>query len=1270
MSLKKKQTIGYRYYMTLQMGIGRGEIDSLLEIKVGDRIAWQDVMKEPGEFAINQPTLFGGDQAEGGIDGTAELMLGRPNQKVSDKIKNWLGGIVPDFRGCTTMIFDGLVCSMSAYPKTWKMKVHRTLRGWDGDVWQPDLCRINMEVPLSEGGSTFIIGMNPAHILYQVCTDSVWGRGMPRSLMDEEAWTYAAQKLYDENFGLCIAWRRSDNLDAFAQDIIDTIGATLYVDKKKGRMVLKLIRDDYDMDSVPMLDHDSGLLSIEEMSLASGSEAVNEVVVKYHDPITNQDASVREQSLAAIQINTAVNSKSQEYLAVPTPALAARLAKRDLRIATLPLKTFQITCDRRAWYVQPGDVIRIKDDTRDQADIALRVGSVTDGTLTDGKVTISAVEDVFIMPVKGTGGVQPSQYVPPDKTPKPTKFFSYEIPYANLNRELPQADFNAIGFNTGYYGMAAEKNVPMSMGYVMLQQPIGGEWQDNGGGGGYNPVGQLVSTIDYMTSTITISNTTMSDEIEAPCAVYIGDNFTGEILMVKDVSGIGGSTLTLTVERGIYDTIPSRHDKGTDVWFYEDDIGADWVERIGGEFIEGKCCPYTLSAPPLDPNLVDNQEIEFDWRYSRPYAPGRVYMNGAMRWYNRAEISKVQPVLEITWTHRDRVAQEDRMISHDHDSIGPEAGSRYVVKIFDQDKNVIREEKGIDGTSWSYLWAQAIKDLNIDVQNSGDEYPIKIYLWTTRDDLGSWQYYEMNVIVKDVQFYLQASQAAAQSANTMSVMAVDGVAATTYAEQAATEADYGAADGVGAANYAMAVNQLSAVEETIDYQAMEAPYYTQIVDGFTDLGSRVMTFAARPSDRITDSHEVWSNKMKMVTKHDSKNVPYTVAEEDGEWRGGGSFKWTPWAITTEDVGFLDGKLSFGKTSVDDGVELGVNVGDIILVDRELMRVNEVASTYLLVGRGSADTIPSRHYTGAVVWMMQSQHGIDSNTYDDEQLVGVKVRPITYSPVSVPLSSLRTTVLQMAYRYKRPYAPGLMMIDGKHWFENVDAVQDGTPKNLLLTWRHRNRITQGVNLVDHWHDDIDPEPNTKYRVQVGYTVPSQTSSTEPRMVVLHDDLVDGTEWTYRAEWAIADGMKAGNDLKQSGQTQVWVTVFAVRDGVRSWHGYTMYINLPSYDPAPGEKPNVPNGENGHGGGDTPDKPGTPGTTDPSNPNGGDDSPSVTPNPQNPDIKPDLPGGADPDDPVPTPEPEKPTPDPTPEDEVKGSWSYNYDHVWARNLPPTV
>ena len=1290
MALKKKQVIGYKYYMTMHMGICRGEVDSILEIKAGDRTAWEGLLKDSGEFLINEPDLFGGEKAEGGIDGTAELLLGRKDQKVSDKIKGWLGGIVPDFRGCTTLFFDGLVCAMSAYPKAWKIKAHRSLKGWEDDnVWYPEKCRIPIEVTLKSGEPDYIVCMNPAHILYQLCTDSIWGRGIPRELMDDEAWRYAADTLFSEEFGLCIAWRRSDNLDVFAQTIVDHIGATIYVDKRTGKMRLKLMRGDYNPEDIPLFDKDSGLLGISNMTVSSGDGVVNEVIVTYHDPITNQDASVREQNIASIQVSNANNSVTKTYIGVPTPELAKRLAKRDLRLSTTPLKVFSITADRRAWHVQPGDVIKLKDDSRDQGEIFIRVGAVKDGTLTDGKIEIEAVEDVFIMPISGTTTEQPSQYVPPDRVPKPTKSFAYEIPYANLCRTFDKADFAMVGFNSGYYGMAAEKQQPMSQGYTLLQQPVGGEWEDNGGGGTYNPVGQLQTSISYMTGVINLVNVSLSEEIEIPCAVYIGD----EIVMVTDATGIGTSVLRLTVERGVYDTIPARHDKGTDVWFYEEDIGADWIERNGGDVMVGKCAPYMLSSATIDPNELENKLVYMDWRYSRPYPPGKVYTNNSQRWYNIAEISKVNPVLELTWTHRDRIAQEDRMISHDNGNIGPEAGSRYTVVVHDSEGKEIRRESSIDGTSWKYLWAQAVKDLNIDVQNAGEEYNGKIFLWTTRDDLGSWQYYEIPLLVKDVKFYLEAAQSAGQVATTDTLMPVDGVSATNAASTVSTQSDYGDADGLGASNLAVAVNQLAPVDDVIDYQLMEAPYITQVKDGFLDPRSRVMSFSARPTDRITDSHELWSAKMKMVTKHNANGDPYTVAEDDGEWEGGGSFKWTPWALLDGDVKHLDGVIKYGKTSADDGVDPVLKSGDMIMIDKEIMRVDSFTKDSITVGRGSADTIPTRHYKDVVIWLLDRDHGIDNKYYDDEQVVGVKIRPITYSPVPMPLKNIKTSVVEMSYRYKRPYAPGLAMVDGKHWFEQVDVLDaDGNPKNLLVTWRHRNRVSQNINLVDHWHDDINPETNTRYQLRVSYKIKATGAGEKDQTVVLHEDYVEGTEWTYKKEWVIPDGVKAGNDQSQPGTTQVWLTLFAVRDGVRSWQGYNILLNLPSRAPEAGEKPNEPAKNENSGGGDgsvqnpSNPRPANPSPSTPNNSNNGNNSnnsnnsntnpvtPEVNPNkPQEPEIDPNDSKGPDPEVPE---NPEDPRDENGEDDDGKkkpdivGKWGIDYDHVWANNMPDGV
>lgn len=1258
----KNITIGYKYYLGLHMGLCRGQIDGLLEIKAGDRTAWEGNLSTNTQFGINKPNLFGGTKAEGGIEGTAWLLLGGDDQTVPDKIKGWLGGLVPGFRGTSTLFFDGMVCAMSPYPKPWKMKAYRTKKGWDGPVWYAAKCQIDIVVKDKNGNDLTIFAMNPAHMIYQVCTDRAWGRGMPRSVLDDAAFRRAADTLFEEGLGLCLAWKRQDTLDSFVQTVLDHIGAVVYVDKRTGLFTIKLIRQDYVRSQLPLFDVDSGLLSIDESSISAAAETVNEVVVNWHDPISNQDSAVREQNLASIQTSGSVYSTTKDYPGIPTPLLAQRLAKRDLIYSTLPLRTFAISCDRRAWRVQPGDVIRIQDPTRGQIDIAIRVGTVDDGTLTDGKIKIGAVEDVFTMPLNVTAGVEPGQWTPPDVKPQIARRRAYEIPYANLHRLYPKAEFQALDFDAGIYGMAAEKPTPMTQGYDLALRPNDSTWVTDGNGD-FVPLGELTGTINYLDTEITIYKGADLDDAEFPCAIMIGE----EIIMVTDVVlGEATDEAVLTVQRGIYDTIPQRHFGGDIAWFYEDDIGSNYTEYVGGDKIDGKVLPFTMSGGTFPLNDAPIDTVNMNWRFSRPYAPGHVLLNSTARWYQSQVMNRNQPYLDISWTHRHRTAQADQMISHDVGNIGPEPGSSYEVFIYNDKGDRIRYERGINGNSWRYLWSQAMNDLGLTPENAGNDYSIVIHLSTFRDDLQSWQYYTINVTVQDVAFYFEAAQYAAQSMQESDMEAVDGVTVASFGARSMQESDTDNVAGMSVASYAALTEQLTVMPETIDYQVMEAPYISLLHDSLPDNHSRVLSMAARPSDRLTDSHELWTAETEPV--RDDKGEITGYVEKTG-YHDGGSQPWTPWVLLSANLAHLDTELPYSDTSMSDGVALDVQVGDLALIDKEIIRIDAIQGGRFTIARGVADTVPARHGGNSPVWLFDRRHGMDNISYDDEDSVGVKIQPHTHTPLGMDLADIVKTDLLMSYRYKRPYAPGLLLVDGKHWFENgkaftADAAGNMVGKSVLFTYKHRDRLTQGGTPIDHFADNIGPEPGTEYLFRVAYTPPSN-GGKKADQVVLREVRVKGTEWSYPAKWAEEDGAKAGPAMKACGTVDVYVQVFSMRGDVRSWQGYVVYLTLPSYACPAGQPPgggNSPGTGGGSGGGDTgptpPPGPGTPNEPDPTNPDNPD-----------PEPPPEPPPGPDPEDPTPDPDPE-PQPPVEPPEDFKGSWGLDWDHKWARDLPKSV
>jgi hypothetical protein len=492
---------GYKYSFGIHMGLGRGPVNELVTIKVGDKVAWDGSMKESGDISINQPGLFGGDKHEGGIVGLFKLMMGEPTQKAPASLVAMLGHALPGFRRMVTAFYDGQISSNSAYPKAWKFRMRRSTKGWENDApWYPEKAMILMhgqlvttknyvhhKNPIDAIGDWFADGeweyttstswpeihtMNPAHMIFECLTNREWGRGLDQSALNVASFTEAADTLFDEGFGLCLRWTRRDNLESFVQSVIDHICATIYTDRQTALLTLKLIRKDYDPATLPIYDTNSGLLEIRENEVAALGPAINEVVIEYVDPVNNEKRTTNAQNLASLQASRGVfNSTKKSYPGIPTVELARRIAQRDLRSNAIALRRFTITLDRHAWRIPPGGVFRIKDTVRGINDMVVRVGRVEDGTLTKGVITITAVQDVFGLPASSFTGNQPPGGVKPLTQPILKRHRAFEVPYFLLKGAMKPADFAYVEDDAGFLGTVVEKPTDLSLGYNIYVKP-------------------------------------------------------------------------------------------------------------------------------------------------------------------------------------------------------------------------------------------------------------------------------------------------------------------------------------------------------------------------------------------------------------------------------------------------------------------------------------------------------------------------------------------------------------------------------------------------------------------------------------------------------------------------------------------------------------------------------------------------------------------------------------------------------------------------------
>jgi hypothetical protein len=760
------QTIGYRYYMSLHMGLCCTGIDEIVQINVGDVRAWPvpdgdseeiEGMKlvaegpdgigvalfEDGhledrpsgdintfttgdDFDIEAPELFGGDKKEGGIEGKVTVLRGQPTQVVPGFIKSLMGGLVPDFRGVATLFYDGLLCSMNPYPKKWSFRLRRVTSEWDGGLWQPDLAVIWM----NQGS---VKGMNPAHIIYECLTNRKWGRGYARSWIDDDAMTAVAQKLYDENFGLCMKWTRRDALGSFIQEVIDHIGGSLLIDRKTGLIKLSLLRDDYDLETIPSYTLTSGLLSVEEDETSSQEDIVNEVIVKWFDPLKQNDRELRIHNLASLQSLQGFKTETNEYMGIADARIASRVAQRDLRAVATMLKRYKLIFDRVAFDLAPGDPFIISVPEIDLYNVVLRTGDVEEASGTDGQIKVTAVLDVFGLPDSSFISEQPSTWVEPSRKALPaTHRVVREAHYGEIVQFMTRAERLSLPVDAGFIVAFAEKPTVMHQGFKILAS-ADGEVGSVRGTGTFSAYAELDGAIGKYDTVATFNNATSLGLVRINRPVQIGN----EICAIVDIDTTDGVTGTLTLGRGCFDTVPQSHGDGDGIFFLATGGGTDAREYVAGEEVVVKLLTATSSSE-LKHTLAPGDTIDIVGRQGLPWPPADVQADGVL--VGDLDATAHTFPIVLTWVGRNRLLIQDHLVDHFEPHVAEEAGTTYQISVFNGPGDTTPNRVATTASAtFSYTNAMYVTD--------GIGSSVTFELEALRDGLASAQKYRFTVAV-------------------------------------------------------------------------------------------------------------------------------------------------------------------------------------------------------------------------------------------------------------------------------------------------------------------------------------------------------------------------------------------------------------------------------------------------------------------------------------------------------------------------------------------
>ena len=530
--------------------------------------------------------------------------------------------------------------------------------------------------------------MNPAHIIRECLTDPLWGMGYLDSDIDDVAFQAAADRLYSENMGISIIWDTQTTIEEFIKLILRHIDATLYVDRISGRFVLKLVRADYNESTLLVLDP-SNIDNISDFVRPSFGELTNSVTVSYWNSIVSGTSALTVQDIALAQQQGAVIGTSVSYEGFVDPITASRAAQRDLKALSTPIASCTIITNRVAENLNIGSVFKLTWPDYDLDELVMRVTSIGFGDGKNNRIRIQCAQDVFALPDEAYVVPPPPQWEDPTQDPAPVTFRSvFELPYFELvQRQGQTAVDNLLQINNnpdaGYVGAGAVRPISGALSCRIFTNN-GSGYQDVSNLD-FGPGATLAENIDQMTTTFAISNLTESEGLALGTLFQMGT----ELMSVEAIS-----SSSITVKRGVLDTVPTAHTSGAGLIFWDAFAEADPTEYVASDVVGVKLLTVTgsgqlpLAGAPEDTVTLRSRAI-------RPYPPGNFKINGQ---YFPAGTTGA---LVITWATRNRVQQTGAtLIGFTDGDITAEVGTTYRIDVYNAVTNALKvSHSGLTGTS-------------------------------------------------------------------------------------------------------------------------------------------------------------------------------------------------------------------------------------------------------------------------------------------------------------------------------------------------------------------------------------------------------------------------------------------------------------------------------------------------------------------------------------------------------------------------------------------
>jgi len=559
----KRVVVAHRYFLTMDLALAMGPGVVMREVYVDDKIAWTGNTGGGAAYGVSGIGISfggykeGGAMSMGGVFYSGSFDIGE--QPVDSIIEDLVGaGGVPAYLGTSHISLDGELGESAQLRKmAFVLECYTNSLG-------------------ITGGGKIGDDMNPAEALYQIMTDQWRGLGISPSLIDTTTLAAIGEVLYTEGNGVSVQVTAEATGKKVVEEILRQIDGVAYQDPATGRIVFKLIRDDYDPDLLDIYD-ESDIIKIENFSRSGWDEVMAQVKISFPQRESDSDAVAISQDMATAGMVGRLRSTTLSMPFCYDKNLANQLASRERAQLSVPLFRMTLQMNRNANTLRPGSVFKVSWADYGISELVMRVQEFDFGSLLDGKLVVRCLQDNFaldtvvFLPPPDTGWVapvvEPTEILVSEILEMPRFFMNrVQFPIEDLKAGViplavkPSSASSSYDLLAGIASGNLDVREPQQVVYASTGTLLAAYDQLSGFAGGYDTTDGF-TLINVTNGDNFVPAASEAEARQGEIGLLYGN---GEFMAFRGVVDNGNGSWTFSnIYRGLLGTAPKTHPLGT-----------------------------------------------------------------------------------------------------------------------------------------------------------------------------------------------------------------------------------------------------------------------------------------------------------------------------------------------------------------------------------------------------------------------------------------------------------------------------------------------------------------------------------------------------------------------------------------------------------------------------------------------------------------------------------------------------------------------------------